>query len=93
MFPAWLPVCNRGCREAELPRSPWFPLAFTIFWYAFLLLFPITFTSMVAYEDFVLNAYLWVLLGICFRLPRLALAPQNASGRALATEPQLRRIR
>jgi hypothetical protein len=63
----------------KLRGSPWFPIAFVIFWYAFLLLLPITFTSMVAYEDFVLNAYLWLLLGILFRLPSLALSAEFAA--------------
>ena len=63
----------------KLRGSPWFPIAFVIFWYAFLLLLPITFTSMVAYEDFVLNAYLWLLLGILFRLPSLALSVEFAA--------------
>lgn len=67
----------------KLRGSPWFPLGFMIFWYAFLLLFPITFVSMVAYEDFVLNAYLWVLIGILFRLPTLPLSAQNASSAML----------
>jgi hypothetical protein len=58
----------------KLKGSPWFPIAFVIFWYAFLLLLPMTFASLVAYEDFVMNAYLWLLLGILFRLPRLALS-------------------
>jgi hypothetical protein len=31
------------------------------------------------YEDFVLNAYFWLLLGILFRLPTLALSPQFAA--------------
>jgi hypothetical protein len=62
----------------KLRGSPWFPLAFVIFWYAGLLLFPITFNGMQAYEDFVLNAYLWLLLGILFRLPTLALSAQYA---------------
>jgi hypothetical protein len=63
----------------KLRGSPWFPIAFIIFWYAFLLLLPITFTSMVAYEDFVMNAYLWLLLGILFRLPRIALSVEFAA--------------
>jgi hypothetical protein len=61
----------------KLRGSPWFPLAFMIFWYSFLLLFPITFTSFVAYQDFVLNAYLWLLVGILFRLPQIAQAAQR----------------
>ena len=63
----------------KLRGSPWFPIAFVIFWYAFLLLLPMTFASLVAYEDFVLNAYLWLLLGILFRLPRLALSVEFAA--------------
>jgi hypothetical protein len=56
-----------------------FPIGFVFFWYAFFLLFPATFGSMVAYEDFLLNAYLWLLLGILFRLPSILLSPQFAA--------------
>jgi hypothetical protein len=66
----------------KLKGSPWFPLAFMIFWYAFLLLLPFTFQGLQAYQDFVLNAYLWLLLGILFRLPKLAQDAQLASGGA-----------
>jgi hypothetical protein len=52
------------------------PIAFVIFWYVGLLLVPITFAGMATYEDFVLNAYFWLLLGILFRLPTLAPSPQ-----------------
>jgi len=55
-----------------LKGTPWFPLAFAIVWYAVLLLFPMTYTSIAAYQNFILNAYLWLLLGILFRLPALA---------------------
>jgi hypothetical protein len=68
----------------KLKGSPWFPIGFGIFWYAFLLLIPITFTSMVAYQDFVMNAYLWLLLGILFRLPDLKLSAQFANVEAVA---------
>jgi hypothetical protein len=63
----------------KLKGSPWFPLAFMIFWYALLLLVPLTFQGMQAYQDFILNAYLWLLLGILFRLPKLALEAQIES--------------
>ncbi len=72
LFSAWRVV-------KKLRGSPWFPLGFVIFWYAGVLLIPITFTGIQAYEDFVLNAYLWLLLGILFRLPTLALSAQYAS--------------
>jgi len=64
----------------SLKGSPWFPLAFMIFWYAFILLLPMTFTSMTPYQDFIMNAYLWLLLGVLFRLPKLALSAQLEAG-------------
>src|SRR5467141_2809037 len=67
----------------KLRGSPWFPLAFVIFWYAGLLLIPMTFTGMQPYQDFVLNAYFWLLLGILFRLPTLAVSAQFAAAAQL----------
>ena len=42
-----------------------------------------------AYEDFLLNAYLWLLLGILFRLPSIPLSTQFATN-ALDAERQSR---
>jgi hypothetical protein len=53
----------------KLRGTAWFPVGFVIMWYAFLLLFPQTFAGLAPYQDFVLNAHLWLLLGILFRLP------------------------
>jgi hypothetical protein len=65
----------------ELRGSIWFPMGFAIFWFSFVLLFPNTAGGIMAYEDFVVNAFLWLLLGILFKLRRLAsskeLAPQT----------------
>ena len=83
LFSAWRVV-------KKLRGSPWFPLAFVIFWYAGLLLFPITFTGIQAYEDFVLNAYLWLLLGILFRLPTLAFSAQYGAVEQLPQSYSLR---
>jgi hypothetical protein len=69
----------------KLKGTPWFPVAFVIVWYAFLLLFPLTYGGLQPYQDFVLNAYLWLLLGILFRLPTVALSPQFSLG---ASSPQ-----
>ena len=66
----------------QLKGSPWFPLAFMILLYAFLLLLPLTFAGLQPYQDFILNAYLWLLLGVLFRLPKLALSPQFTSAPA-----------
>jgi O-antigen ligase len=52
----------------ELRGTPWFPLAFAIFLYAVLLFFPMMYAGVSPYQDFVLNAWLWVLLGILYRL-------------------------
>lgn len=68
--------------------SPLFPLAFMIFWYAGLLLLPLTFNGLRPYQDFVLNAYLWLLLGILFRLPSLALSAQYATASQIPAAAQ-----
>jgi hypothetical protein len=85
LFSAWKVV-------KKLKGSPLFPLGFVIFWYAFFLLIPATFGGMVAYEDFLLNSYFWLLLGLLFRLPTIALSTQFASS-APTSQPARRRIR
>ncbi|MGC1484613.1 MAG: hypothetical protein WA789_12530 [Candidatus Acidiferrum sp.] len=83
LFSAWKVV-------KKLKGSPWFPLGFVIFWYAFFLLIPATFGSMDAYEDFLLNAYFWLLLGLLFRLPTLALSEQFATNSPRASSSRHR---
>jgi hypothetical protein len=56
----------------RLGGTPWFPIAFVIFWYAFLILGPRAYVSFISYQDYLMNSYLWILLGILFRLPRIA---------------------
>jgi hypothetical protein len=85
LFTAWKVV-------KRLRGSPWFPVGFVIFWYAFFLLFPSTYSGIQSYEDFLLNAYLWLLLGLLFRLPTLALSAQFAAN-APVTQPERRWIR
>ncbi|HKN76539.1 MAG TPA: hypothetical protein VJW94_15270, partial [Candidatus Acidoferrum sp.] len=85
LFSAWRVV-------KKLKGSPWFPLGFVIFWYAFVLLFPATFAGIQPYEDFLLNAYLWLLLGVLFRLPSIGLSAQFAAN-AAAIRPKRRWIR
>jgi hypothetical protein len=79
LFSAWRVV-------KKLRGSPWFPVGFVIFWYAFFLLGPATFGGMAAYEDFLLNAYFWLLLGLLFRLPAIVLSAQFAAN-APVTQP------
>ena len=71
LFSAWKVV-------KKLKGSPWFPVGFVILWYAFFLLGPATFGGMAAYEDFLLNAYFWLLLGMLFRLPTISPSGQFA---------------
>ena len=72
----------------KLKGSPWFPLAFVIFWYAFLLLFPFTFNGLVSYQNFVQNAYLWLLIGILFRLPSIALSAEFTAVQSAQAPPR-----
>jgi len=83
-------ACWRIVRR--LKGSPFFPIGFVIFWFAFLLLFPFTFNGLQPYQNFVLNAYLWLLIGILFRLPSLEFSAQNTTPGG-ATMPQRRWIR
>jgi hypothetical protein len=46
-----------------------FPIGFAIIWYAFLLLYPLTYAGLPPYQNYINNAYLWILMGILFRLP------------------------
>lgn len=55
----------------RLRQTRFFPIAFAIWWYAFLLLFPLTYGSLASYQNYISNAYLWLLIGILFRLPDL----------------------
>jgi len=60
----------RSLRETRL-----FPIGFAFFWYAVLLLYPLTFLTIAVYENFVSNIYLWMFVGIVFRLPQLSTTP------------------
>jgi hypothetical protein len=56
----------------RLKETAYFPLAIAILYYSFSLLLPMTYGGLDLYENFVLNAYFWLLLGVFFRLPTLA---------------------
>lgn len=55
-----------------LKETRFFPIAVAILWYAFLLLFALSYMGWDAYQNYVNNAFLWLLIGILFRLPELA---------------------
>jgi len=62
----------------QLRGTRFFPIAFAIFWYAFLLLYPLTWAGLPPYQNYVTNAFLWLLVGILFRLPKLLVATPAA---------------
>jgi len=51
-----------------------FPIAIALLWYAFVVLYPLTYLGLDSYENFVNNAFLWILVGVLFRLPDFATA-------------------
>ena len=72
--------------------SPWFPIGIVIFCCAFLMLFPFMVGGIQAYEDFVLNAYLWLLLGVLFRLPHVKVSAELEAAQLASARPRRRWI-
>ena len=69
----WIALAYAVTRSAwqaakKLKGTEWFPIGFAIFWFTFLLVFPMSYYGFVTYQDFVLNSYFWLMLGILFRL-------------------------
>jgi hypothetical protein len=75
----------------RLRGTPLFPVGFAIFWFVFLVLFPFTYGGLAAYQNYVLNAHLWLLLGVLFRLP--ALIPEATSPAPEPVAPEMLRSR
>lgn len=59
-----------------LRETVYFPIAFAIWWYAVEGLVLLMFFGMQSYQDYVNQAYLWLVIGVLFRLPKLAQMPQ-----------------
>lgn len=55
----------------RLRQTRLFPIAFAIVWYTFMLLYVYTYLGLAAYQNYVSNILLWLLIGILFRLPDL----------------------
>jgi hypothetical protein len=76
----------------KLRQTRMFPLGFAVLWFAFVLLFPETFGSINIYQDYVMNATLWLLVGILYRLPELVVTrPVTLTAPAVAmrsSQPQ-----
>jgi hypothetical protein len=70
----------------ELRGTPWFPLSFAIWLYGCLLFFPMMYAGAGAYQDFLMNSYFWLLLGILYRLRTLSRETQIANREAVARQ-------
>jgi hypothetical protein len=70
----------------QLRQTLYFPVAFAFFWYIFLLLVPFSYLGMSPYQNYVLNAYCWILVGMLWRLPHLARSPQTVPVQAVARQ-------
>jgi hypothetical protein len=64
----------------QLRGTRLFPMGFAIWWYTFLLLYPLTYGGLPAYQNYINNAYMWLLVGILFRLPELPTATPEPAG-------------
>jgi hypothetical protein len=60
----------------NLRETVYFPLGFAIWWYAVVALVLLMYFGMQSYQNFVNNAYLWLFIGVLYRLPKLAQMPQ-----------------
>jgi hypothetical protein len=66
----------------DLRRTNYAPIAFSIVWFVFLLLILTSYHTLDGYENYVYNAYLWILIGVLFSLPRLAFRSDAGATRA-----------
>lgn len=68
LYAGWKVV--RRLRQTRL-----LPVGCAAVWYAFYLLYMMTFSAMVSYQNYTSNIYLWLLVGMLFRLPDLLANP------------------
>lgn len=59
----------------KLRQSRLFPVGCAILWYAFYMLYMMMFGGLVAYQNYTNNIYLWLVVGMLFRLPDLLANP------------------
>jgi hypothetical protein len=72
----------------QLRQTRMFPIGFAICWFVFLMLFPEMFATLNSFQDYILNAYLWILVGVLFHLPEILIAgPVPVPSAATATSP------
>lgn len=69
----WAAAAVAACWKVarSLKGTRLFPIAIATVWYVFWLLFAMSYMGLDAYQNYVNNAFLWLLIGILFRLPEL----------------------
>jgi hypothetical protein len=74
----WTTLLVTSCWRVvlKLRQTRMFPIGFAVFWFALVLLFFETFGSISNYQDYVMNATLWLTVGILYRLPELVVTRQ-----------------
>jgi len=55
----------------KLKQTAYFPIGFAMFWFIFMVVGPYTFYTLNGYENYLTCAYLWLTIGMFFRLPKL----------------------
>lgn len=63
----------------RLAATPLYPLALAILWFVGWVLLPFMWGGLDIYQDFIINAYLWLLVGALLRLPELAARPEPST--------------
>ncbi len=88
----WTSVLVLGCwrQVLKLRQTRLFPVGFGAFWFIATMLIPETYASLNVYQDFILQAYLWMLVGILYRLPDL-LVTRPVPVPAVAASPAVSR--
>jgi hypothetical protein len=75
----------------KLRQTHLFPVGFGAFWFIAAMLIPETYASLNVYQDYILQAYLWMLVGVLYRLPELLVARPVPVPEAVAAAPALSR--
>jgi hypothetical protein len=86
----WTSMMVMACWRVtmKLKQTRMFPIGFAVFWFAFLMLGPEMFATINSFQDYILNAYLWILVGVLYHLPEILIArPVPVPSAATAPSP------
>jgi hypothetical protein len=69
----WSTVVIYSCWKImrQLRQTRFLPLGVVVFWVTVMILLIMTINNLTAYQNFVNNIYLWLLIGVLFKLPTL----------------------